>query len=65
MNDSCSKCSGKGRVMVQDEGTNWHWEACSDCNGFEEMASAANNVSPWTGAVDAELNSDLIDNLPW
>lgn len=68
MNGGCSKCSGEGRVMVQDEGTHWHWEACPDCNGFEEMALACGatydswgDVSPWTVAVDAELN----DDLPW
>jgi len=37
----CQKCSGEGRVMVQDEGTHWHWEACPDCNGFDDMAVAA------------------------
>jgi hypothetical protein len=51
--------------MVQDEGTHWHWEACPDCNGFEDMAAAVaaaeRHVSPWTFAVDAELN----DDFPW
>jgi hypothetical protein len=64
----CSKCSGEGRVMVLDEGTHWHWEACPDCNGFEEMALTGGatcdnfgDVSPWALAVDAEIN----DDLPW
>lgn len=61
----CQKCSGEGRVMVQDEGNHWHWEACPDCNGFEDMAAsvaaAERHVSPWTFAVDAELN----DDFPW
>lgn len=42
MNGVCSKCSGEGHVMVQGEDVHWHWEACPDCNGFEEMALAAN-----------------------
>ena len=65
----CQKCSGEGRVMVQDEGIHWHWEACPECNGFEDMASsvaaADRRSSPWTFAVDAEINNDLHDNLPW
>jgi len=65
----CQKCSGEGRVMVQDEGIHWHWEACPECNGFEDMASAAatadRHVSPWTFAVDAELNDGLHDDFPW
>jgi len=55
--------------MVQDEGIHWHWEACPECNGFEDMASAAatadRHVSPWTFAVDAELNDGLHDDFPW
>lgn len=76
MNGVCSKCSGEGHVMVQDEDVHWHWEACPDCNGFEEMALAANvtfdswgdappfdagDVSPWQDTEDRELN----DDLPW
>ena len=64
----CQKCSGEGRVMVQDEGTHWHWEACPDCNGFEEMALTGGatcdnfgDVSPWALAEDADIN----DDLPW
>ena len=72
MNGGCSKCGGEGRVMVQDEGTHWHWEACPDCNGLEEMALTGGvtydswgAAPPWTIAVDTELNDDLHDNLPW
>lgn len=67
MNGGCSVCSGEGRVMVLDESVHyWHWEACPDCNGYEELALAAGATvdnfggeSPWTHAVDAELNDDL------
>lgn len=65
MSDFC-KCSGEGRVMVRDDGDHWHWEACLDCNGFEDMALAYGatydsfgDVPPWTHAMDAALNDDL------
>lgn len=72
MNGGCSKCSGEGRVIVQDEGNHWHWDACPECNGFEEMAftggitfDSYGDVAPWQFAEDRELNGDLHDDLPW
>lgn len=64
----CQKCSGERRVILPDNDSHWHWEACPDCNGFEEMALTGGatcdnfgDVSPSALAVDAEIN----DDLPW
>jgi len=62
MNGACSKCDGDGRVMVQDEGTHWHWEACPDCNGFDDMVVAGDtfgDVPPYM------FCTDNCDDLPW
>ncbi len=66
----CQKCSGEGRVMVQDEGNHWHWEACSDCNGFDDMERACALGSTFDSygtastdmlsGVDADLNDDFL-----
>lgn len=69
MNGGCSKCGGEGRVMVREEGNHWHWDACPDCNGFDDMERLASQgdsfdsygtASPYVlGGVDAALNDDL------
>lgn len=65
----CQKCSGEGRVMVREEDNHWRWDACSDCNGFDDMERVAalggtfdsyGTVSPYMlSGVDADLNDDL------
>ena len=57
----CQKCSGEDRVMVQDEGNHWHWEACPDCNGFDDMAVAGDTF----GDVEVVDGDDNCDDLPW
>lgn len=59
MYGGCMKCSGEGRVIVHDEGDHWHWEACSDCNSFEEMALAVETNKFWHYASDDAINDDL------
>jgi hypothetical protein len=48
--------------MVQDDGNHWHWEACSDCNGFDDMVVAGDtfgDVPPYM------FCTDNCDDLPW
>jgi len=70
MNGGCSKCGGEGRVMVREDDNHWHWDACSDCNGFDDMERVAalggtfdsyGAASPYMlSGVDADLNDDLL-----
>lgn len=60
----CQKCSGERRVIVPNNDDHWHWEACPDCNGFEEMELATRTStgkrSSWIDAFDAALNDDIL-----